>query len=81
MGAIAHLAVAVERIRIGLKRPFNQQFGVRPQFATMSHDKATGTHRRRGRQTPNLSLGGPWKKFEPLSEPEPFFSLAFPLEP
>jgi hypothetical protein len=39
----------VEPIRICLNRSINQQFGVYSQFATMSHGKATVTHRRKGR--------------------------------
>ena len=47
--AVAPLAAEVELIRIRLNRSINQQFAVYSQFATMSHDKATVTHRRKGR--------------------------------
>jgi hypothetical protein len=46
---VAPLAAEVELIRIRRNRSINQQFAVYSQFATMSHDKATVTHRRKGR--------------------------------
>jgi hypothetical protein len=78
---IAPLAAEGVLIRSPLNRSINQQFAVYSEFATMSRDKAKVTHRRRGRQTPNPSLGGPWWKFEPLFAPEPFPFLEFPPEP
>jgi hypothetical protein len=46
---IAPLAAEGVLIRSPLNRSINQQFAVYSQFATMSHDKATVTHRRKGR--------------------------------